>query len=135
MAVPPAGSGRGAVNPLVLGLGSACLLAVPGTAFLLMPVHPLSGALFGLLALLLAAKIAGVWWSGTTGAVRGLVGAAILGIVLLDAGMVASVAPVASEGFRGFEVSLPGRTELAGIVMVASLILPAWAIRRRIEVA
>lgn len=123
------------LDPLVLSLGTAGLLLAPIAGLLLFAVHPLSLFFFGLLFLLLVVRLIDVWRHASYAAVRRLIGAAIFGMVLLDAGMVAGVVPTAAERWAGWEIELPGPMELAGITMVAAMLLPMWSFKRRIEVA
>jgi len=130
----PAAPARRA-SPLVLGLGTAGLLLAPASCLLILPAHPVALGVFSLLLLGLAVRIGDVWWRGTCDSVRRLVGASVIGIALLDAGLVASVAPTLPRTVRGVLLELPGREALSAIVFVAAFALPAWALRRRIAIA
>ncbi|MCX7933900.1 MAG: UbiA family prenyltransferase [Planctomycetota bacterium] len=132
---PPLAHAPQGLDPMVLAWGSIGLLLVPIAGILLFAINPLSLLFFGLLGFLLIVRLAGVWHGADHAAVRRLIGAAIFGMVLLDAGMVAGVSQTALERCWDWEIALPDRPELAGIAMVAAMLLPMWSLRRRIEVA
>lgn len=111
-------------NGLVLGLSLATLLAVPLCAAWILPWRRVALIAFGVNLgwLLLAAWPA--WRKRTGAAIRRMVGAGILGICILDGGMVAALA------------SQPdARAIPAGLAMLGALMGLAWILRRYIAVA
>ncbi len=130
-------SGTDIARPLaagLLGLGAAGLLLVPLIAMAVLPGAPLALVLFLLLDLMLIGPGIRAVRTQSPAAVRAFVGTAIVGMVLLDAGFVASLTSPSGGTGSMFGFDLPPHQELAGVVLVAAMALPALFLRRRIAV-
>jgi hypothetical protein len=118
------------VQRAVSVLGGAGLLLFPVAGALLLPLNAVSGFFFAVLALLLAVKIIRAWATPLAENIGRLVGVSLLGIVLLDAGMVAALA----AGDRLWPLPPFDSVQLAAVGLVAALIIPAYLLKKKIAI-
>ncbi len=114
---------RQQINPVVLAVGIATLLLVPLASAWVLPRHIVSLSVFALLFLWLLVQAYPVLRRPGGARIHRLVGAALMGICLLDAGFVASLSTTPQ-----------GEETLAGVTLVAVLLIPTYVFRRRIAI-
>ncbi len=119
---------------IMLILSLAAIITIPLTAAWIMPHTDLALIIFGLLVLLLACSGYTTLRQCSFASVRRFVGTAIAGMVLLDAGFVASVALVSPESITHIPLALPSMDGLAGVALVAAMIIPTVIFKQRFAV-
>lgn len=120
-----------AIEPAVAWFAGGALVLIPLVLAWIMPWRWLSWLILAALALTTLARLAPVLVYRTRKDLGGLVEAAYRGGAVLSAGAVASLGDYRlREFYHGWAVPMPGRDELAAILIIAALALPAWLLRK-----
>ncbi len=120
-----------AIDGLVAWVAGGALVLIPLVLAWIMPWRWLSWVILGLLSLSTLTKLIPVLVYRTRRDLGRFIGAAYRGGALLNAGAVASLGDYRlRELYQGWSVPVPGRDEIAAIVVIALLAAPAWLLRR-----
>ncbi len=119
------------VDRTVVWFAGVALILTPLIAAWIMPWRWLSWTILIFLALSLATKLAPVLVYRTRKDLENFLEGVFRGGCLLNAGVVASMGDYRlREIYQGWSIPLPGRDELAAVVIIALLTVPAWLLKR-----
>lgn len=120
-----------AIDGMVAWFAGGALVLIPLVLAWIMPWHWLSWVILVLLALTTLSRLAPVLVYRTRRDLGNFVEAAYRGGAWLNAGAVASMGDYRMrEIYQGWSVPVPGRDELAAVLVIIALAMPAWLLRR-----
>lgn len=119
------------VDGAVVWFAGVALVLTPLIAAWIMPWRWLSWTILIFLALSLATKLAPVLVYRTRKDLENLLEVVFRGGCLLNAGIVASMGDYRLRViYQDWSIPLPGRDELAAVIVISLLTVPAWMLRR-----
>lgn len=120
-----------AIDSLVAWFAGGALVLIPLIMAWIMPWRWLSWVILVLLALTTLSRLTPVLVYRTRRDLGNFIEAAYRGGAWLNAGAVASLGDYRMrEIYQGWAVPVPGRDELAAILVIIALAMPAWLLRR-----
>lgn len=119
------------IDTLVPWVAGAVLFLIPLVLGWIMPWRWLSWAIFGFLSLSNLSRLIPVLVYRTRRDLANFIESVYRGGVLLNAGAIASMGVYQMrEVYEGLIIPVPGRDELAAIIIISLLAVPAWLLRR-----
>ena len=119
------------IDHTVAWFAGGALVLIPIALAWIMPYRWLSWVILAFLALTTLTRLIPVLVYRTRKDLSNFIEAVHRGGALLNAGAVASLGDYRMrEIYQDWQIAMPGRDELAAIVLIAALAMPAWVLRR-----